>query len=166
MKVYGAKNMPAMLLLSQVLAREYGLRSLPELRKTALGKPYFPSFPGLHFNLSHSGSWVLCAVSQAPVGVDIEGIRPRGPSLPRYALSEKEYAQFRRMGEDWPAFYSLWTRKEAWCKYTGQGLKRQWKEDPPEEGLYYGAYGDQLWRAAVCGEEPAPKDIIWWEGSI
>lgn len=164
MKVYGAKNVPAAHLLSWALQQAYGLRSLPEIQKTPLGKPYFPRFPGLQFSLSHSGPWVLCAVSSAPVGVDIEEIRLRGPSLPRYALTEKEYTRFCQLGGDWPAFYALWTRKEAWCKYTGQGLKRQWKEDPPEEDLCYGAYEAPLWRAAVCGEDPAPKNIIWWEG--
>ena len=36
------------------------------------GKPRVDGCPGVHFNLSHSGDYVLCALSDAEVGVDIE----------------------------------------------------------------------------------------------
>ena len=106
----------------------------------------------------------MCALSALPVGVDIEQIRPRGASLPRYALTEGEYTTFQRMGGDWPAFYALWTRREAWCKYTGQGLKPQWKQDIPATGLSFGSYCGEGWQASVCGLEPPPEAILWKEG--
>ncbi|MCI5689742.1 MAG: 4'-phosphopantetheinyl transferase superfamily protein [Clostridiales bacterium] len=159
LKLYGAVNLSAQQLLERILGRD----GLPALARTPLGKPYFPARPALHINWSHSGSLVLCALSGRPVGVDLELLRPRGASLPRYALTPEEYACFQRLGGDWPAFYTLWTRKEAWCKYTGEGLRRQWGQTPPEEGLYFRAYGGETWRACVCGEEPPPESIIWWE---
>jgi phosphopantetheinyl transferase len=143
------------------MEREFGWTELPEIARTETGKPYFPKAPGVQFNWSHSGPYVLCACSAKPVGADIERVRPRKDSLPAYALTERELAEYRRLGADWPAFFALWTRKEAWCKYTGEGLSVLWKQTPPETGLYYGAYAGADWRAAVCGEEEPPEKILW-----
>ena len=160
MTLYGIQDAPAAALLSYALRRELGWAQLPEIARTERGKPYFPTAPDVRFNWSHSGPYVLCALSKKPVGVDIEVIRPRRDSLPAYALTARERAEYRTLGADWPAFYVLWTRKEAWCKYTGEGLAA-WKQTPPEAGLFYGAYAGADWRAAVCGEEAAPHEIIW-----
>lgn len=161
MKLYGAKNCSATELLFYILAEKYGLSPLPELARTKDGKPYFPSLPSLCFNLSHTGPYTLCAVSSKPVGVDIEQIRPRRNTLPRYAFTPEEYAQYEALGSDWSAFYTLWTKKEAWCKYTGEGLRRSWGVAPPASGLFFGTYTGSGWRAAVCGEEAPPEEIIW-----
>ena len=66
----------AYLLLRLALREACGWRDLPEIRLTSLGKPWFPEFPEVHFNLSHTGGAVLAALSDRPVGVDIERIRP------------------------------------------------------------------------------------------
>lgn len=150
-------------LLSQAVATEYGLAPLPEVARTEAGKPYFPALPQLHFNISHTKGLILCALSDRPVGVDIETVRPRRASLPRFALSQEEYRRYEALGGDWSAFYILWTQKEAWCKYTGLGLQALWGQAPPSH-LYYGTYTGDTWRAAVCGEEPAPTSILWLEG--
>lgn len=36
------------------------------------GKPCFPNLPMLHFSISHSGEWWLCAFSDRPVGIDLQ----------------------------------------------------------------------------------------------
>ncbi len=163
MKLYGAKKCPTQAFLAWVLEIEYGLSPLPTLERTALGKPYFPALPHIQFSISHSKDLILCALAEYPVGVDIEDIRPRRETLPKYALTEAEFARYQALGGDWPAFYTLWTRKEAWCKYTGQGLKPLWGQTPPEN-LHYGAYVGDGWRAAVCGEEIPPAEILWLKG--
>ncbi len=164
MKVFFAQTNDWQAMLAHILKTHCGLSPLPELARTQAGKPYFSSLPGLHFNISHSKGRVLCALSRRPVGVDIEAIRPRREGLPRYALSPKEYAEYEALGADWPAFYTLWTRKEAWCKYTGQGLAPLWGQTPPEDGLFYRSYQGDGWRAAVCGEEAPPEALIRLEG--
>ena len=165
MKIYGGKKRPTRDFLTLVLKTEYGISPLPELDRTDLGKPFFPTLPQVQFSISHSKSFILCALSDRSVGVDLEEIRPRRDTLPKYALTEGEFTRYQSMGGDWPAFYTLWTRKEAWCKYTGQGLKAQWGQTPPEEGLFYGEYSGNGWKAAVCGEEPPPESIFWLEGA-
>lgn len=163
MKLFGAKKCPTRDFLARVLKAEYGISPLPELARTELGKPYFPALPQIQFSISHSKTLILCALSNRPVGVDIEDIRPRRDSLPAYALTEPEFARYQSLGGDWSAFYTLWTRKEAWCKYTGQGLRPLWGQTPPED-LHYGEYAGEGWRAAVCGEEDPPTEITWLEG--
>lgn len=164
MKLYGACGADGRDLLAWAAARFWGVSPLPPLGRGAEGKPCFPDHPHLQFNLSHSGALLLCALSARPVGVDIECIRPRREGLFRYALTEAEHARFQALGGDWPAFYTLWTRKEAWCKYTGLGLRRQWKQTPPENP-FARSYAGPGWKAAVWGEEPPPDEIIWMEGA-
>ncbi|MCF0123640.1 MAG: 4'-phosphopantetheinyl transferase superfamily protein [Ruminiclostridium sp.] len=164
MKVFGAKAEGWQSLLASILKTEYGIAPLPELVRGEEGKPFFPQFPALQFSISHAGDYVLCALSDRPVGVDIEVIRSRREGLPRYALTSPEYANYEALGGDWPAFYTIWTRKEAWCKYVGQGLRRLWGQTPPREGLHFRSYQGPDWRAAVCGEEDPPEAITWLEG--
>ena len=114
MKLYGAQGVSPQVLLAYALSHGYQLSPPPALARTPLGKPYFPQYPHLHINWSHSGSLVLCALSDSPVGVDVEWVRPRAATLPRYALTPEEYDAFQHQGGDWSAFYGLWTKKEAW----------------------------------------------------
>ena len=67
-------------------------------------KPWFPDYPHLHFSVSHSGSLSLCALGETPVGADVELVRPRSGRLPRYALSDGEYAWYRERGGRWEDF--------------------------------------------------------------
>ena len=67
-------------LLGELLRAEYGLGVLPAMARGADGKPYFPGEPELHFNVSHSGGLALCGAGEAPLGVDVEVLRPRRPS--------------------------------------------------------------------------------------
>ena len=60
----------AYLILRHALWDQYRWRELPPIRLTSLGKPYFPDFPEVHFNLSHTTGAVLVALSGEPVGVE------------------------------------------------------------------------------------------------
>lgn len=160
--IFGKKTGTSRTLLALVLRERFGITVLPRIANTSLGKPYFPDFPEIQFSLSHSGNLMLCALGGFPVGADIEIIKPRQAGLPRYALTAPEYDRYLKTGGDWPAFYDLWTQKEAWCKYTGRGLLDR-QTDLPSTGLYLGAYAGDTWRAAVCAEEIPPKEILWFD---
>lgn len=113
------QSMGAGLLLQKVLALYHIDENI--LRVDEHGKPYVD---GLEFNLSHSGSLVICAVSDKPVGCDVEIFRkaPKGVAERYFSESEKEYLnQF--CGEDYDiAFFRLWTMKESYVKMTGEGM--------------------------------------------
>ena len=82
----------------------------------------------LQFNLSHSGGQGLIAISSHAVGIDLECIKPTGSDLPGLidmVCHEEEKAGLHALSEAdrLAAFYSLWSRKEAYCKMRGAGLQ-------------------------------------------
>jgi len=93
----------------------------------ASGKPYLVDAPWCEFNLAHSADVALVAVSQRPVGVDIEQVRPL-PSLSemaQIAFSPEEQTQLHALDVEQrvSAFFRTWTRKEALMKAHGAGFK-------------------------------------------
>lgn len=74
----------------------------------------------LHFNISHSGSYVACAISTFPVGIDVEQQVTRDFSLFQSLWSEEENRLYTLLEQE--AFYALWTAKESYGKYKGFGL--------------------------------------------
>ena len=61
-------------LLAVGLREHWDLEQLPSIARGKRGKPLFPDFPQLRFNLSHSGPRALCALDRDEVGVDIQQI--------------------------------------------------------------------------------------------
>ena len=93
----------------------------------AQGKPSLSDYPELHFNLSHSGDYVLLAVSHdSPLGVDIEQIKPHivTQDLAQFILAADEWNAYIGLneGEKVAAFYNVWAQKEAFIKAIGLGL--------------------------------------------
>ena len=110
------------LLLCELLQREYGIGEQPHFVAGPHGKPSLKEYPHVHFNMSHCKAGIVVAVSDHPVGVDIEQVGRGNDALARYAFNEDEYARF--VGSDAPAieFARLWTQKEAVAKLTGRGI--------------------------------------------
>lgn len=81
----------------------------------------------LHFNLSHSQELALIAVTQnCDVGVDLEYIRNDFPyaEIAAKFFSPTEVTNLRSLPPhlQTTAFFTCWTRKEAFIKATGKGL--------------------------------------------
>ncbi len=144
-------------LLKDAVKQVWSWDSLPEISRLSNGKPIFSQYPDCYFNLSHSGEMVLCALSDHPVGVDIEIVRPRKSEFPDYVFKGAEYERYLKLGGDWNAFYILWTEKESIIKYTGEGLKA-WRRAALPEGCVMTNLSGEGWRGAVCGHEPALHD--------
>lgn len=117
-----ALSMGAFLLLTEALKK----RDIPPEKiaftYNANGKPSLTLFPNVHFNFSHSGSRVLCAVSDLPVGCDVERIRPASPSLADRFFTPIEQEQIAKASDRQKMFFRLWTLKESFIKATGQSL--------------------------------------------
>lgn len=92
--------------------------------KTVQGKPFAPDSP-LHFNLSHSGEWAVCAVSDADIGCDVEKIDPVHVDVAKRFFTAAENVQLdeaENETERTRRFFRLWTLKESFQKATGQGM--------------------------------------------
>lgn len=97
------------------------------LEKGPQGKPFLVGAENFHFNLSHSGQWVVLAWGGSPVGVDVEEIRmERGrEELARRFFTPEEQAYVFRREEGLPKrFLEIWTGKESYLKYLGTGLSK------------------------------------------
>ena len=131
----------------------------PVFAKNEWGKPYLADRDDIHFSLSHSGTWAVCALSDAPVGVDIE--RPRNmDKIARLFPNAKTQDDFLR----------LWTAKEAYLKLLGCGLtvpldsiSVQLGEPLVLEGLSYALHEYVLenYRICLCTTAPRPEMKIW-----
>ncbi len=80
------------------------------------------------FNLSHTGGHALIAVAYGrEVGVDVEVVspRPKAEALVDRFFSPGEKAAFKGLAahETREAFFAGWTRKEAYVKAIGRGLR-------------------------------------------
>ncbi|MGW0884893.1 4'-phosphopantetheinyl transferase superfamily protein [Streptomyces sp. NPDC002671] len=115
------------------------------------GRPVLARPAGLHVSRSHAEGVVAAALSwDAPVGVDVERLRPlaaRG-ALARAALSETEQQVVDELPEaDRDAqLLRFWTRKEAVAKALGTGLAT----DLP--GIVTTAHGALVSLPRPCGD--------------
>jgi SOS response regulatory protein OraA/RecX/phosphopantetheinyl transferase (holo-ACP synthase) len=90
------------------------------------GKPYYPALPSVFVSVSHSGGYWTALFDRRPCGVDIElATRSRvSEAVIRRKFTPAEQALFDGAPGDETTFLRVWTRKEAFLKYTGEGLSR------------------------------------------
>lgn len=89
------------------------------------GKPYLADCPDLHYNLSHSGGLVLCALGDEGVGADVQIWQPDRIGLAEKICTAEERQALRAAEDPVRAFFDLWTAKEAYLKYLGTGIRRR-----------------------------------------
>lgn len=115
-----------------------GIREPIEFRFTygLHGKPYLKDNPSdsmgdLFFSLSHSGDYVLCVLSPKEVGADIQRIpeeegkkTKREESIAERFFTKQERTWYLNGQEEErrERFYRIWAGKEAYMKWTGNGL--------------------------------------------
>ena len=116
-------SVAVILLLMEGLEREYGLSGPPVFAFGLNGKPFLADHPEIHFNLSHCPRAALCVLGNAPVGCDIEAVPDELDwDVCRHCFNEAEHHSIRTAANPLLAFTEHWTRKEAYLKWTGEGL--------------------------------------------
>jgi 4'-phosphopantetheinyl transferase len=114
----------AELILKYALLKEYNLKDKSiKFEYNPYGKPFLKDYPHIHFNLSHSGDWVVCALSKTEVGIDIEKIDILPMQVAKSILTEREL-DYLSLGAEDPKelFYKYWTLKESYVKAVGEGI--------------------------------------------
>lgn len=103
------------LLLRSLLA-QLGIDAVPE--RLPSGQPVL-SGSDAFVSIAHCDDYIVCAVSDRPVGIDIEKRRPLKPGMIRRVCTPEELAYVQ---DDETRFFEIWTAKEAWFKLQGTGI--------------------------------------------
>lgn len=107
--------------LTKLAAQKYNINALSlKMVYSPHGKPYFENLPDFYFNISHSGDLTVIAISDQNIGIDIEKLRNINLRVAK-RFCEDEYTYITKNVSP-TAFFEIWTKKEAYLKYLGEGL--------------------------------------------
>ena len=152
-----ALSVGAEVLLQQAVLKSFGISEPLTIIKGEHGKPALRDHPKIHFNLSHSGNFVVCALSSQPVGVDIEQIDRVGVQLVKRFFHQEEVAWIltQPVANQQQGRCDLWSIKESYMKYTGKGFALPMKAFVVK---ITGEFPENL--AAAVFEEGQQKDVF------
>lgn len=115
----------AELLLNRSLERCTDVQTPARYHRNEHGKPYLTDAPEIYVNWSHSGDYVICAVADREVGIDLQKMdREPKENLIRKVLTEEEQKFYRSVPESErkKLFYQYWSVKESFLKTLGTGF--------------------------------------------
>ena len=167
------------LLIRSLICQKYKINN-EEIRfkYNEYGKPFVENFSDFHFNLSHSGEWVVCTTANFNVGIDIEKISEiEALKLANEFFSEEEFYDISNINSDEQInyFYDLWTLKESYIKTIGKGLyiplnSFSIKKEPPTlisykyipQNFYFRQYNiEPNYKISACAtRDEFPQEII------
>ncbi len=136
------------------------------------GKPFLPDHPNLHFSLSHSGKWAMCALGNRPLGCDVEATGRGNEKLSKRFFHPEEQQVLAMLAPDtrpeWQReFTRIWTRKESWLKADGRGLSlgmESFSVLADQPGIHYSEMsGTDGYAFACCILSEACPQIEWRE---
>lgn len=117
MKIYISKLKDSDIYIQECLRDYLKIDDNIEVIRDMSGKPYAAGCD-INFSIAHSGEYIVAAVSENPVGIDIEKIRDRDyQKIAERYYNRDEIVEVREKGLT--HFYTLWTMKEAYGKLKG-----------------------------------------------
>lgn len=161
----------------QLLGAQFGLDAKHcRIVKGEHGKPYVEGVENVFFNLSHSGDFIVCAISDREIGIDIERIGKVRMAVARRFYHPGEVSVLESLSGDSQIdlFFRYWSVKESFLKYTGSGLSSPlsgfqvcfqngeiWLEKKHSRIPVYirECHIDEAYRCFVCSESPEAVTI-------
>lgn len=131
------------ILLRKVLVTEYNFRS-EDIKFTFndYAKPFLEG-QNIQFNISHSGNWVVLAVDDNLIGIDVEEVKDINyEEILGSILNDNEFSYIKNSNSKLKTFYTLWTLKESYIKMIGKGMSI------PLKSFTIKIYGEDLWKSA------------------
>lgn len=167
-------------LARHLLAKATGAELPPQPFTTGeKGKPGPEGYKGIHFNISHSGEWVIVAISPVNVGVDVEKMRKVPEGVAHRFFSDRENEMLQNAvneAEKADIFFTLWTLKESFLKAIGKGLTKSLSSftiinagfqqfrlanDPEAEGYYLKTFNlCEGYKLATCAALDSFSDKV------
>lgn len=155
------EHMIAQRLLGIGLQKEYGIDLEFEPKAEGEhGKPFLSYRPHLHYNISHSGEYVVCILADQEVGIDVQEHRNAnyGRMLERMVTEERR--QEILQGPDLEKeFFKEWVLREAYIKWTGEGLSKDLRMISMSEGTPMLLDMEEGYSGAVWTMNP--MEICW-----
>ena len=127
------RALAGILLSGYAIYKEFGIpKDEMKFEKNKYGKPHIVGKSGVHFNISHSGDYVACAVGGSSVGIDVQEHKSGGLDIAeRFFSQEEKDALCKAVDSNSNSddtkrklFYDMWSLKEAYIKCIGMGLSK------------------------------------------
>jgi len=154
----------AELLLKYGLSNYFGINGNLSFSKYDGGKPFLSDFPSIDFNISHTSGMVMCAITDnGKVGVDVDHIRKVHKDVSKKVYNSAEILYVNEIEEQCEnRFFEIWTKKEAYTKYSGTGLRNNITDinmlsNEHDNKLFH--WNEDQFYLSVYSDEPADKPV-------
>lgn len=117
------RSITAEMMLRKALFKDFNISNEEiKFEKTYYGKPRLTN-KDIKFNISHSGNFVVLAISNDDVGIDIEERKKYHHDIVKL-FHEKEISiiENNSLNDRVKVFYDYWCLKESYIKFIGKGL--------------------------------------------
>ena len=147
--------------LEIALKKEYGINLYNEPRAEGEhGKPFLSYRPSLHYNISHSGKYVVCILADQEVGIDVQiHCRANYERMLRRMVPREQYLEILSDINVKKKFFEQWVLREAYIKWTGEGLSRDMRTISMDEGSHMLLDMEDGYSGAVWAMNP--MEINW-----
>jgi len=96
--------------------------SLHDIKVSVKERPFINN--EIDFNISHSGNYIICAIStKAKVGIDIEKHRELKSNIADRYFDKDECNEIETSPNSSKSFFDLWSLKESAIKCDGRGVE-------------------------------------------
>lgn len=94
-----------------------------KLTENIFGKKSCENNQDIHFNISHSGNWIVVGFGISEIGIDVEKMEEIDLSgVASFFTKEEQLFLTADRKNRLIDFYKIWTAKESYMKYTGLGF--------------------------------------------